>query len=836
MVNNESGPVIKINLDIEDKGEKNETRRYILENKEYLKILETYPVNWDFEKISRDIWQNFFDANIDKEGRRNLNREDITINDQYKDGIYDVLIKGKSSYDIAYLQHLGATNKDNGNNLVFNAAGGFGEGAKIVALQLLRDYQCDHVEYASGNWKAVFTLDTLDDQNMPSELKDVRGLHLNIYRTQDPIKGSYMRFGLKNDEQLDIFKDSRNLFYSKENPDFQNATFENKYGGFKYIPGEKGNFYFNGQRINVGFSNNWNTINDLNLWINSVGKTGPKIDLGRDRKRIDVREIEQMLPYVTKEIDEEDSETLLLILQENWVFKKEIEIDGKLIKSLTDNIKSKKMAFDEDCVAVKNQEQADYLKVYNYNPCLYFFSDIGMKDFWDVLEELGLKDVSKEISEKEREKINIMKDAMSDFIDFMRQKQGNKENVILRNNILEKIDVIKIYDSNNKRFTNIGGQYQNGELWIGRDDFISSNFEDTWKIFIHEICHVCGADESAEFSYALTEMIGYQASYFLEKSDYARDIVSKWNKKSDEIISENINQKVRIEEKIIPIYHELSQSKEQISSELDNHVMSSIYQLIKKNYSLSKIFEELKKNDPFYLVMQDDFSLSEARERMEKIEFEEKKIKNEYEKIDKTKIREFEKIMVEINRMEKTIKSTAKKKIKREMELKINEKRKIIDNDQEMYKINYLFNEKKNIRLKKDKIKLEQDNIISKTASVFKKANSFNMDGVYFNVKGLGDIKQFSEYILRIVNNEYDILKSERDNDLEKEYINDCQNILEFSKNNFSGDMKEREREKKFVCKMMLDNFFNHTMKFFTDRDNINRKKMLENIYEYWSQ
>ena len=68
------------------------------------------------------------------------------------DGTYKIRITGDGHYDYSHLESLGDSTKD-GNSA---NAGAFGEGTRIVAVNLLSHLDTPYVEYACGDWSMRF--------------------------------------------------------------------------------------------------------------------------------------------------------------------------------------------------------------------------------------------------------------------------------------------------------------------------------------------------------------------------------------------------------------------------------------------------------------------------------------------------------------------------------------------------------------------------------------------------------------------------------------------------------------------------------------------------------
>ena len=194
----------------------------------YTGILASYGVSWTLDKATRDTWQNFYDPNLTIDGVNcSVTKKGLPLNRRY-----NVRIEAEPEYDYRKLVHLGGTDKAGSTE----TAGGFGEGTKILALVLLRDYGFTQVRFGSGDWELDFYLDDL-----PEGFYDTKeqGLFVKL-RKVEKREGNFVEFVTKSKQSAQQFLKARNYFYHSENPDFQDPTMEivNKDGarfGFKLL-------------------------------------------------------------------------------------------------------------------------------------------------------------------------------------------------------------------------------------------------------------------------------------------------------------------------------------------------------------------------------------------------------------------------------------------------------------------------------------------------------------------------------------------------------------------------------------------------------------------------
>ncbi|MDZ4205999.1 MAG: hypothetical protein U1C12_02185, partial [Patescibacteria group bacterium] len=212
-----------------------------LEEGRYLGVLETYVSDekWSIERVARDTWQNFFDA-------AGGSLDGVEMETAEEGGRIMVTITHDAEYDFRRLLHFGGGSKMENDT----TAGKHGEGTRIYALHMLRDYGFQQVLFKSGDWSLEFYLDTVPAHEVPAEMGDARGLFVKLTELDEPYEGNAVELVTANKENIEPMREARDFFYHSENVDFMNPDIDNKKGGFKIHPGENGNLYINGQRIN----------------------------------------------------------------------------------------------------------------------------------------------------------------------------------------------------------------------------------------------------------------------------------------------------------------------------------------------------------------------------------------------------------------------------------------------------------------------------------------------------------------------------------------------------------------------------------------------------------
>lgn len=236
--------------------------------------------NWSNEKIARDLIQNFYDGN-----GHTLEGIDLKVK-QNDDGTYTVRIDGKGIYNYEHLKRLGGSDKDDPRD-----AGGFGEGSRILAGSLLAK-GTNRVRFACKDWQMDFT--TAENARTHEE-----GVMRTLTKSDAQLDGNYVEFDTNDKELVEKIMDSKNYFYSPNNPDFRDLDIENEFFGFKVTPDKNGNLYYiqrfqtPDKKMDNGLQNMTLVFKQAAFGENFQNKAGYTIDLNTTRDRMAI-EPEQM--------------------------------------------------------------------------------------------------------------------------------------------------------------------------------------------------------------------------------------------------------------------------------------------------------------------------------------------------------------------------------------------------------------------------------------------------------------------------------------------------------------------------------------------------------------
>lgn len=283
----------------------------LIENR-YLGLLATYNVSWDNEKTARDVWQNFFDG-------QGGTMDGVTHSLNRTSAGTQVSISGSGEYDYSHLLHMGGGTK----TLEGSSVGGYKEGAKVAALIMLTRMGAEQVVHESGDWRLTYYLGDVPDYMIGSQ--PTKGLYARVEKVPFQL-GSRFTVKFPNPKIVREFIEARNLFYSSENPDFQNPTFNNPdVGGFKLHKNKRGNIYEAGQRrpymedrlfSRSGGSNagEYNAVPDITLWTR-----GKVFDADRDRGAVTKGQIEKRaIKAIVKGMTKDDMRRTITSNPEFW--------------------------------------------------------------------------------------------------------------------------------------------------------------------------------------------------------------------------------------------------------------------------------------------------------------------------------------------------------------------------------------------------------------------------------------------------------------------------------------------------------------------------------------
>ena len=473
----------------------------------FTNISEAYAdsLQWNNDKIARDLMQNFYDGHGQTLGGIKFN---VTPTEN---GKYTVRIEGKSTFSPDKAILLGESSKRYNDK----AAGNYGEGLKMVVLKLLREKGAENVDIASANWNVNWQLQDsgLGKKVLAYELDEV-----------PQFDGNYIQFDTDNVDFIKAIINSFDKFYHYNNPAFKCPDFENDMVAVKLIDEKAdGKFFINGQAFEVGGS--YDGMKSMNIAIKKkppLKYNGEFIfDPSRDRTSLTKDNLEALGSWViSKEnMSKEDAVKLIHSLEEYWgigtFYGRQHDSAGAsfvfgLLKGAYErrdlNIKFPSDKYIADDWKVSSNLKDMYVKA-GYKLCCSYFADMGMTSIVDLVQETR-KHTPVEPTKSEKNKILILKQA----IDLL-------SDVLMEGNFFTpgELDTkIFIYDRSSeledKAYKNVNGEaILDGKkslgFWLDRTYINESSFSDAFATSLHELTHKYGGDESAAFSYKLTDVM-----------------------------------------------------------------------------------------------------------------------------------------------------------------------------------------------------------------------------------------------------------------------------------------------------------------------------------------
>lgn len=407
-----------------------------------------------------------------------------------------IRIAGDAEYDFRKLLYLGGTGKGDSPK----SAGQFGEGSKIAAFLLLRDYEVDRVRFSSRGWVLDFYLSPLPEGHYD---KYVRGLHVKLQRDEEAMHhGNYVEFVCNSASLAEEIGKARDLFYSSDNPHFHDPSFSNEIGGFSVLdPHTKGFAYEAGQRRHVTGENVWQGVDGLNIWLLQ------KSSSPQDRDRGAYSEYEMTAYFIKPLVESMTPDQItgaIESLRPIWEFKgREWEnsgseyfsrsrLDFSLLKELLRKAKELELQISTDRMGVAAKEtyslseEEELLKNRGYRVYWPFFEWLGIPKAQDVFRELS-KHYILEPTETEKVSIRLLR------------RLVDKTSVM---NLIDQPPIL-LYSQDNEESV-IQGQFSDEGIWMCQE-VLNGGFVSAIMTYLHELSHKDHPDHNAEFSYTLGE-------------------------------------------------------------------------------------------------------------------------------------------------------------------------------------------------------------------------------------------------------------------------------------------------------------------------------------------
>ena len=461
-------------------------------------ISESYAdsVQWGNDKIARDILQNFYDGHGQTLDGVKLHFEPSG------NGKFRVRIEGKSTYTPDKAILLGeSTKRDDAK-----AAGNYGEGLKMATLKLLKNGGAPEVKIASDNWKVTYSLEK-------GNLSDKRVLSYSVDKT-NKYDGNYIEFETSDRQLLESLRKTLNRFYSSGNAHFKCPDFENDILGIKNLPkGEKGGIYIAGQRFE--FYGDYDGLDNIVIFLK---EKPPKsiLDPSRDRTSLNTSNLEDIARWVVygKSMSKDDKIKLLKSLEDYWehTFGDNSPMDTFVeifLRWVNLGLSESQLhiKFPEKYVAYSNASPDLFLdlQMKGYKVCKKGFADLGMPTIRDLMGDARAHDVVVP-NNTQKKKILILKEALRKLSPALQDDHFTASELDTHIYMFDKTSPkdSKMYSDCNAEAIIDKGVSKG--FWIEKSYLDRARFSDALETALHELSHKAGGDESAEFSYKLTNV------------------------------------------------------------------------------------------------------------------------------------------------------------------------------------------------------------------------------------------------------------------------------------------------------------------------------------------
>ncbi len=512
----------KVQIDIKNKGGLNPTRteepiihpddvsRLGQVEKAGIKIKYGAKTNWSNSKIARDIMQNFYDGN-----GHTLEGVNIEVT-KTPEGKYVVKVSGEGNYDYDRLESLGNSSKDGDSS----NAGAFGEGTRIVAVNLLARPDTKNIKYACGEWEMNFGRSSDDIQTAD--------MTQTLNKNSQKVKGNYIEFETADEELVKEILNSKDYFYQPYNKDFQNFDYENEFFGFKLLPNEKGNIYVV-QRYETqdGIENSLENLslvfkkmpNDPEITEKNDGQEF-EIETGRDRILLSERKIGELISRYLKTVPDEELMQTLATMKDSWIVSKE-KTPNKMLLPLIEEAKSRKLgfAFEEPDAKTKKIMKAfgiglkymavpevaspndiEMIRLMGYTPVIHELAGMGIQEFARPNENQKQPIVP---TQRELQKLQLVSEAVGVIKDNLELE--NYGHISDKEAHAPTIIVEEGTDPNEAAEAILSNGELKGE-WMTRAHLECERFTTLLSTKLHEITHKYGGDISSSFSDALVNL------------------------------------------------------------------------------------------------------------------------------------------------------------------------------------------------------------------------------------------------------------------------------------------------------------------------------------------
>lgn len=451
-------------------------------------------VNWNNDKIARDLLQNFYDGH-----GQTLDGVKIKFVPT-SDGKFRVRIEGKTTYTQDKAIIVGESSKRQNAN----AAGNYGEGIKMASLKLLRDCGAENVVIASDNWRLNYSL-------QKGNVTQKRVLTYSIDKTPEIYEGNFLEFETDNRELLESLRKTINRFYHSGNEHFKCPDFENELFGVKLLKkGEKGGLYLAGQRFE--FNGDYDGLKELVLFIKEKPPVNV-LDTSRDRTSLDKQDVKKLVNWLIKDskrTTKEERLQLIKAFESRWTSAStESDAAGFLDDMLnaerwcTDRLHIK---FPDEYVAYSwcDESIRQSVEANGYKVCNAYFSGLGMQTISDVYGE-ARKHTPVTPNDIQLKKMLILKDAITKLSETMKKLGFSDSEINTRIHLFDRTGPKEGLHRDALAEAIVENGVSHG-FWLDCNYILEKPFGHVLETALHELSHKVGGDSTSAFSYKLTDV------------------------------------------------------------------------------------------------------------------------------------------------------------------------------------------------------------------------------------------------------------------------------------------------------------------------------------------
>ncbi len=490
-----------------------------------LEISLDYPVNWKFDRIIRDLVQNFYDAI----GRNDFGNKFIYEIISSSGGSFDITMKCKGyPFSYEWLTYVGGSTKTDHPG---DYAGMYGEGFKICMLILVRNGYAVTMESSDWSLKPC-------SYEMHIDGKNEKILGYNIFKRDDD---GWTCLIIKNipSDNYDYAKEGMLHFLYDGNP-----LLGRRIAGNKFIE------LYERSKMEIPCRNdecNGRGILFCNMLARGVLDLDVVIAIKKDMRSEDSRKREvlelwesiSILNRISKYISPRASYQLLLRMKKYWNYMPQNYHDVyswyyficQLVRNIAGSDKYKKRFMSEytKLMYVKKRTgdktedktiravnawyrlQEKYNEYQLVNP---IFRLLGALSVVDEYESQKLEEI-RNPTEEEKEFVEFLFSAYERVFDYYSYDERPKVKIIKSGN---RYSQIQFSSRNNKRNSNI--KYKLSLILLTEEVF-TQDFADAFMFFAEKVLYVYGTPHSACNNLMMTELLNCIAKNITLLEQYA---------------------------------------------------------------------------------------------------------------------------------------------------------------------------------------------------------------------------------------------------------------------------------------------------------------------------